>query len=155
MIAHASLMPKASRRLRRRGRDMLEMMPQRILAIILVIGGLPCSTPWGQPASSWRPMHPLHIALHDGFQGHTVVITVDGREVYNQSSVTTNVAISRADAFDIQVASNTVRIEVSVEPGGRQGSTEVDVTQYPFVAVSLERNGSITFQPSTQLFRYM
>jgi hypothetical protein len=48
-----------------------------------------------------------------------------------------------------------VRIEVSVEPGGRQGSTEVDVTQYPFLAVSLERDGSITFQPSTQRFRYM
>jgi hypothetical protein len=155
MIAHASLMPKASRALRRRGYDMVDLTPQRILAIILVIGGLLCSTPWGQPASPGRPMHPLHIALHDGFQGHTVVITVDGREVYNQSSVTTNLAISRADAFDVQVASNTVRIEVSVEPGGRKGSTEVDVTQYPFVAVSLERDGSIAFQPSTQLFRYM
>jgi hypothetical protein len=155
MIAHAPLMPNASRGLRRRGRDMVDLTPQRILAITLVIGGLLCSAPWGQPTGSGRPMHPLHIALHDGFQGHTVVITVDGREVYNQSSVTTNLAISRADAFDVQVASNTVRIDVSVEPGGRQGSTEVDVTQYPFVAVSLERDGSITFQPSTQRFRYM
>jgi hypothetical protein len=131
------------------------MTPQRILAILIAIGGLVLPGAADQPTGSWRPMYPLHIALHDGFQGHTVVITVDGREVYNKSSVTTNVAISRADAFDVQVASHTVRIEVSVEPGGRQGSTEVDVTQYPFLAVSLERDGSITFQPSTQRFRYM
>jgi hypothetical protein len=129
--------------------------PQQILVIIIAIGGLVCSTPWDQPAGSWRYMHPLHIALHDGFQGHTVAITVDGREVYNRSSVTTNVAISRADAFDVQVASNKVRVEVSVEPGSRKESTEVDVTQYPFVAVSLERDGSISFQPSKQPFRYM
>jgi hypothetical protein len=148
-------MPKANRGLWRRGHDTLELTPQRILAIILVIGGLLCSTPWGQPASPGRPMHPLHIALHDGFQGHTVAITVDGREVYNRSSVTTNVAISRADAFDVQVASNKVRVEVSVEPGSRKESTEVDVTQYPFVAVSLERDGSISFQPAKQPFRYM
>jgi hypothetical protein len=134
---------------------LLNMTPQRILALIIAMSGLACNTSWDQPAGSWRPMHPLHIALHDGFQGHIVAITVEGREVYNRSSVTTNVAISRADAFDVQVASNPVRIEVSVEPGGRQGSTEIDVTQSPFVAVSLERDGSITFQPSTQLFRYM
>jgi hypothetical protein len=84
-----------------------------------------------------------------------VVITVDGREVYNRSSVTTNLTISRADAFDIEVAEDHVRIEVSVEPGGRNGSREVDVTQYPFVAVSLERDGSISFQLSNQFFRYM
>jgi hypothetical protein len=135
--------------------DILGVMPQQILAIIIAIGGLACSASGDQPADSSRHMHPLHIALHDGFQGHTVAIAVEGREVYNKSSVTTNVAISRADAFDVQVASNKVRIEVSVEPGGRKGSTEIDVTQYPFVAISLERYGSISFQPSKQLFRYM
>lgn len=100
-------------------------------------------------------MHTLHIALHDGFQGHTVGITVNGREVYKKSSVTTDLTISRADGFDVQEASNKARIEVSVEPGGHKGSTEIDVTQYPFVAVSLERDGSISFKPSKTPFRYM
>jgi hypothetical protein len=100
-------------------------------------------------------MHTLHIALHDGFQGHTVAIKVDGREVYNKTSVTTNVTISRADAFDVEVGSNKARIEVSIEPGERKGSTEIDVTQHPFVAVSLVNNESIFFQPSKKLFRYM
>ena len=100
-------------------------------------------------------MHPLHIALHDGFQGHTVTITLDGKEVYKKSSVTTNIAISRADSFDVQVASNKVRIEVSIEPGGHKGSTELDATEYPFVAITSERDGSISFQRSKELFRYM
>jgi hypothetical protein len=134
---------------------LLTMLPQRILALIIALSGLAWSLVQDRPAGSGRSMYPLHIALQDGFHGHTVAITVDGREVYNRSSVTTNVAISRADAFDMQVASATVRLEVSVEPGGRQGSTEIDVTQYPFVAVSLEHDGSIVLQPSTQFFRYM
>jgi hypothetical protein len=100
-------------------------------------------------------MHPLHIALHDGFKGNAVVITVDGRGVYNKSSVTTDLSLSRADAFDTQVASNTVRIEVSVEPGSHKASAEIDVTQHPFVAVTLERDGSISFQTSDEPFRYM
>jgi hypothetical protein len=100
-------------------------------------------------------MQPLHIALHDGFQGHSVTITVDGREVYKKSSVTTNMAISRADAFDVQVTSNRVRIEGSIEPGGHKGSVEVNPTEYPFIAISLEQDGSISFQPSKQVFRYM
>jgi hypothetical protein len=131
------------------------MKPRRIIVMIILIGKLACNTPRNQPVSTWRYMYTLHIALHDGFQGHTVAIRVDGREVYNKTSVTTNVTISRADAFDVQVASNKVRIEVSIEPGRRNGSKEVDVTQYPFVAVSLESDGSIFFQPSKKLFRYM
>jgi hypothetical protein len=74
---------------------------------------------------------------------------------FNKSSVTTNLAISRADAFDVPVTATNVRVEVSVQPGGRQGSTQIDVTANPFLAVSLAPDGRVTFQLSAQPFRYM
>ena len=100
-------------------------------------------------------MHKLHIALHDGFKANRVTITAEGRNVYDKTAVTTNLAISRADAFDVTVSSKTARLHVTVEPGGSQASTEIDVTQFPFVAVSRLQDGSIMFQPSNQPFRYM
>ena len=107
------------------------------------------------PASSKKNMHPLHIALHDGFQQSAVRVTVDGREVYSKQGVTTDLSLSRADAFDTQASASTARVEVSVEPGGHRGSTQIDVTQNPFLAISLERDGTLSFQPSKELFRYM
>jgi hypothetical protein len=127
---------------------------KQILVLLLAIAGLACNPMAGRPGGSENPMHSLHIALHEGFQGQTVTIRIDGKEVYKKAA-TTNLAISRADAFDVQVAADKVRIEISIEPGAYRESTEIDVTQHPFVAVSLAPGGGISFQPSKEFFRYM
>lgn len=133
----------------------MDVRSKRILLLILAIGGLAYANQLDQPARLWGHMQPLHIALHEGFRGHTVTIRLDGKEIFKRSSVTTDLAISRADAFDVQVSSNLVGIEALAEPGGHKGSTQLDVTQYPFLSVSLEPDGSISFRPSKQFFRYM
>jgi len=126
---------------------------RRIVTLMLVAGGLGCTV--HPPAPFSKTMNPLHIALHDGFQQNTVKVTVDGREVYNKQGVSTNVTLSRADAFDTQASSNTARVDVSVEPGGYKGSIQIDVTQNPYLAVSLGPDGKLSFKPSKELFRYM
>jgi hypothetical protein len=128
---------------------------RHIVGIAILTGGLSCSNTQDRPAGSGAPMYKLHIALHDGFKANRVTITADGRNVYDNTAVTTNLAISRADALDITVNAKTARLHVLVEPGGNQASTEIDVTQFPFVAISREQDGSIVFQPSSQSFRYM
>lgn len=92
--------------------------------------------------------HLLHIALRDGFRGHTVVIAVDGREVYRRSGVTTDRKRARADAFHVATASAAAHIAVSVTPGERAAFMRFDVSRYPNVAIGLVGKGTVSFEPS-------
>ena len=96
----------------------------------------------------------MNIALHDGFNGQTVAITVDGRDVYNQSGVRTDLTIARADAVDIDTTGPAARIEVVVNPGDLRAATQVDVTRTPYVAMDI-KGGAIHFTLSAEPFRYM
>jgi hypothetical protein len=55
-------------------------------------------------------MHPLHFALHDGFQRHHVTIRVDGKVVFDRDGITTDLRISRADAADVEVSGPQAQI---------------------------------------------
>lgn len=78
----------------------------------------------------------LHVALLDGFRDDTVTIRVNGNEVYRKPGVTTDLAISFADAVSVPVEGATARVEVAVE-GSRAGSEEIRVTDTPFVGVRI------------------
>jgi hypothetical protein len=96
----------------------------------------------------------MHIALHDGFAGHTVAVKVDGREVYRRAGVTTDLRISRADAFDVETAAPLAEVEVTVEPGGLHAAIRLDVAATPYLAVDL-KPGMLRFTPAHEPFRYM
>ncbi|HYP58284.1 MAG TPA: hypothetical protein VEQ35_08375 [Beijerinckia sp.] len=121
----------------------------RLIGSLIIAGGLAFA---GQAASSGAKA--LHIALHDGFNGQTVTISVDGSEVYHRANVRTDLRISRADAFDTEAVGPKAKVEVTVEPGGQRAEVEIDVTATPFLAVDIV-GGAIRFTPSAELFRYM
>lgn len=98
-------------------------------------------------------MHPLQVALHEGFRDAEVTVTVAGVKVYHQKGVTTDLSISRADAVDVKAPAQAL-VAVAVEPGGRRGSITVDTRSFPFLAVSVV-NGQVVFQPSREMFRYL
>jgi hypothetical protein len=107
------------------------------------------------PILVWEaPMSTLHVDLRDGFRGHSVKITIDGREVYNRSGVTTDLTISRADGFEAQSGDGTVQVHVSVDPGGIAGSTTIDSSENAYLSVSL-RGSEVRFDVSAEPFRYM
>lgn len=97
----------------------------------------------------------LHIALQDGFKNDAVTITVNDNEIFRKRGVTTNLAISLADQVDAPVEGNTARIRVEIETKQKSGTAVVQVNATPYVAVSLGEDGSVTFQPSKEMFRYM
>ncbi len=99
-------------------------------------------------------MHPLHIALQDGFRQNSVAITVDGRTVYNKSGVTTDLRISRADAVDVELPQATARIGVAVGPGNITATRDHDAQAAPYLAISLE-GGRLLFTTSREPFRYL
>ena len=96
----------------------------------------------------------MHIALHDGFAGHTVTIAVDGREVYRRAGVRTDLRISRADAFDVDVSGPIADVDVTVDPGGLRASARVDVAATPYLAVDLIGD-AIRLTPSAERPLYM
>jgi hypothetical protein len=100
-------------------------------------------------------MHPLHIALHDGFQGQHIRIAIDGQTVFDRAHVITDLRISRADAVDVDAPTPRVSVSVSIEPGGIAGSQEVDVTATPYVSIDLAPDGSLHWKCSAEPFRYM
>jgi hypothetical protein len=99
--------------------------------------------------------HDLHIALRDGFRGHTVVIVVDGREVYRRAGVATDPTTARADTVDVTTESRVAHIAVSVTPGNIGASADLDVSAYPHVAISLVGVGTVCFEISPWPFRFL
>jgi hypothetical protein len=102
--------------------------------------GLAWSEGNGQPQSladfqlESRNFMRLRVKLRDGFSGDTVSITVNGREIYRKSGVSTDLTISYADAVEIDVAEPVIKLEVSVE-GGQNKAKEIRVQDTPFVDV--------------------
>jgi hypothetical protein len=97
----------------------------------------------------------IHIALHDGFRGNHVVITVDGNVVFDRNGVRTDLRISRADAIDVDVAAASVAVAVNVDPGAIAGAVTVDVAATPFLAIDLLDGGKLRFTHSAEPFAYM
>ena len=86
------------------------------------------------PASEPATITKLHIKLREGFRDNSVLIRVNGKEVYRKSGVSTDLTISYADALEVDVKQPVVSLEVTVE-GGAQGSREVRVGETSFEEV--------------------
>lgn len=84
--------------------------------------------------SESRNVMQLHVKLRDGFNNDTVSITVNEKEVYRKSGVTTDLTISFADAVEVFVEESVVKLEVAVE-GGQSEQKEIRVRETPFVDV--------------------
>lgn len=88
----------------------------------------------------------LHVVLNEGFRDHTVAVTVEGREVYFRSGVTTDPETSLADALDIPIASRATRVTLSATPGNLVGSLDIDVVAHPHLSICLVGDGTVSFE---------
>jgi len=92
----------------------------------------------------------LHVALLDGFQDDDVTIAVGGRVDYRKSGVTTDLTISHADSFELDVDEPQVTVDVEVADGPK-GALDVNVARTPFVAVKVQA-GRVTFEQAAEPF---
>lgn len=97
----------------------------------------------------------LHIALHDGFAGQRVRITLNGRTIYDQPDVRTDLRIARADAIDVDVPARSSRLSVTIDPGGVTSATDVDAAATPYLAITIEAGGGLSWKASAEPFRYL
>ncbi len=78
----------------------------------------------------------LNVKLRDGFQNDTVTATVNGKEVFRKTGVRTDLTLSFAAAFEVEVEEPTVELGVAIA-GGPHATREIRVQEAPFVEVSV------------------
>jgi hypothetical protein len=86
------------------------------------------------------------VVLASGFRDHTVVITVDGREVYRRANVRTSPATLEADTFVAVGEWPKVHIEVRVAPGDLAIAADCDLRVHSRVAISLIGKASVSLE---------
>jgi hypothetical protein len=95
----------------------------------------------------------MHLVLRNGFRGHSVVITMNDRRVYDAADVTTDPVTARAGAVAVRAPVHRARVAVSVKPGNLMAAFDVDIAVHPHVAISLVGDGTVAFETSTVPFR--
>jgi hypothetical protein len=95
----------------------------------------------GGAASS---VHEFRITLGGGFRDHTVVVGVDGHQVYRRSSVYTD--LTTPESIDVVAAFRVAHVVVSVNPGDLVASFDLDVSAHRNVVVSLIGEGTLSIE---------
>lgn len=110
-----------------------------IMAILAASGGActgqdkgAAGTATAVASDTGRTSMKLRIRLRDGFRNQTVAISLDGKEIYRKSGVTTDLSISYADAVEASTDAAMVTLAVKVE-NGPAASTDIDPRRTPFV----------------------
>jgi hypothetical protein len=97
-------------------------------------------------------MSTLHIYLEDGFENDTVVVRVNGREVFRKAGVRTRPEISLADLVEAEVDGGPTTVGVEIPTRGEQVTIHIeDAARTPYVHVSRARAGGITYQARQEL----
>src|SRR2546421_3926367 len=99
-----------------------------------------------------KEAYTMHVLLREGFRGHTVVITMNDRTIYDATGVTTDPETARAGAIAVRASVARARVAVSVRPGDLLAAFDVDVSAHPHVAISLIGDGTVAFETSSGPF---
>lgn len=97
----------------------------------------------------------LHIALQEGFTNDSVVIKVNGKEVFKKSGVNTRYQIGFADSAEAHIDIGTAEVEVILPLKGLKKSVELQIPGPTYLAVILTPEGNIDFRVSKEPFKYM
>lgn len=79
----------------------------------------------------------FNVALKDGFDGDTVVVSIDGVTAYRGEHVTTRTQISHAADMQLEVPDGPFTLEVEVPTQGVSQALPLDPSAHPNVALSL------------------
>jgi hypothetical protein len=98
----------------------------------------------------------IHVAIQEGFQNDTLVVQLDGAEVYRRAGLKTRMQIGLADSFDLDAAPGPaeLRVEVPTRNAGVTIRVEVPAVGELYVGVSVSPDGAITYQSTDEPFRY-
>ena len=127
-----------------------------LTTLMLVLSATGCyANPTPQPDIEREAnMALLHIALQEGFFGDTVVVRVNGEEVFRKKDVKTRLQIGFADSVELNVAEGPTQVEVLLPAKNLSESVQLDVSAPTYVGVSVV-DGKIIFRISDVPFGYL
>ena len=79
----------------------------------------------------------LGIDLQDRFENDTVVMRMNGEEVFRKEHITTNLLLGLADSFKTEVEQGSVRIEISIETRNIVETIPMDVSADTYLGISV------------------
>jgi len=93
----------------------------------------------------------LHLYLTDGFKNDRVVVSVDGRKVFDGTGVTTKKLLGLAKQLQpVTVAGDTARLEIELPEKGLNATISADLSKGSHVPVAIE-NGQLTHSVEKQI----
>ena len=99
-------------------------------------------------------MPTLKVDLQEGFSGETVVILLNGREVYrNVAKTRTQIGLADSRSFDLPPQHLT--LEVTIPLSGVSESLDLDLLQDAYVGVTVLSDGAISLRSSSEPFGYL
>jgi hypothetical protein len=97
----------------------------------------------------------LHIALQDGFMDDTVVISVNGKEVFRMAGVKTRFQIGYADSFELKGQEGSVNVEIALPLRRLSESILLQVSTPVYLGVSVTPEGGLSYRISHEPFGYL
>ena len=97
----------------------------------------------------------LKIDLQEGFVNDTVVISLDGKEVFRSTSVKSRTQIGFAHSMELQIEKDSVIIEISLPLKNISEEISLEVLVPTFLGVSITHEGKIDWQISKEPFGYL
>jgi len=97
----------------------------------------------------------LAIHLQEGFRNDTVIIRVNGGEVYRENDVASRQLLGGLadDSLAVEVEAGLVEVEVDVPTQNLTATYNVNAAEYPYLGVYIE-GGEIRFRRSKEAFGY-
>ena len=97
----------------------------------------------------------LHIALQEGFVDDTIVVTVNGTEVFRKTGVNTRHQIGLADSFELDISEDNVTVSVSLPSRDLLNSIRINLPFPLFLGVSITMEDQVSFSISSTPFGYL
>jgi hypothetical protein len=95
----------------------------------------------------------ISIDLQDGFSDDTVMVQVNGREIFSKSGVNTDYSIGRADSVQTMVPEGSVEIAVAVPSRSLSDKVVINAAAEVYVGVSII-DDRIVFRTSDEMYTY-
>jgi hypothetical protein len=100
------------------------------------------------------PVSRLNIHLQEGFANDTVIVRLEGREVFRDATVTTRTQIGLAEMIEIDTHSELVNVDVDVPTRSQRATFRIAPAATPWLGVSIDRTGHLTHQASAEIMGY-
>jgi hypothetical protein len=96
----------------------------------------------------------LKVDLQEGFSGETVVLLLNGNEVY-RGTPKTRMQIGLADSRSFNLPPQHLTLKVAIPLSGVSETLDLDLTQDLFVGGTLSSDGVISLRLSSEPFGYV